>query len=85
MCILVPGIGYKSGPVAPVVPPAYIYRLTSPRMQGGMVRAIQGLLGIDQDGIYGPVTMAAVIAFQKVHGLVVDGEVGPLTFKALGG
>ena len=83
--ILVPGLEYESGPPAPVVPPSFIYRLTSPMMQDQMAKTIQSLLGIEQDGIYGPVTMAAVIAFQKAHGLVVDGEVGPLTFKALGG
>lgn len=35
------------------------------------------------DGIYGPKTRAAVIQFQKAHGLKPDGLVGPLTTKAL--
>jgi hypothetical protein len=36
------------------------------------------------DGIAGPVTIAAVKAFQKSKGLLVDGIVGPITLKALG-
>lgn len=36
------------------------------------------------DGIFGPKTLAAVIAFQKSHhGLTPNGIVGPLTWKAL--
>lgn len=37
------------------------------------------------DGVYGPDTEKAVIAFQRAKGLVDDGIVGPLTAKALGG
>lgn len=36
------------------------------------------------DGIYGPKTKAAVIAFQKKNGLVADGIVGPKTAAAIG-
>jgi N-acetyl-anhydromuramyl-L-alanine amidase AmpD len=35
------------------------------------------------DGAFGPVTEAAVKAFQERHGLEVDGIVGPLTWGAL--
>lgn len=36
-----------------------------------------------EDGVYGPHTLAAVIAFQKAQGLPDHGFVGPLTFAAL--
>lgn len=38
---------------------------------------------IDADGAFGPKTAAAVKAFQKAHGLTVDGVVGPKTWTAL--
>lgn len=36
------------------------------------------------DGAMGPVTTAAVVAFQKSKGLAADGKVGPITLAALG-
>jgi peptidoglycan hydrolase-like protein with peptidoglycan-binding domain len=36
-----------------------------------------------EDGIYGPATTGAAIAFQKGHGLTPDGIVGPITWAAL--
>ena len=47
--------------------------------------ALQSQLGISADGAFGPVTKAAVIAFQQRNGLLVDGIVGPQTRGALGG
>jgi hypothetical protein len=52
------------------------------------VRAVQVLLnkhgaGVEEDGIFGPITRAAVRTFQRDHELTPDGDVGPLTFAAL--
>lgn len=38
---------------------------------------------LDEDGIFGSDTHAAVIAFQASHGLGVDGMVGPKTWAIL--
>jgi hypothetical protein len=35
------------------------------------------------DGLGGAMTRAAIMDFQRLHGLAVDGEVGPLTWAAL--
>lgn len=36
------------------------------------------------DGLMGPASTAAVMAFQRAKGLAVDGKVGPITLAALG-
>lgn len=89
--ILVPGIAYSQGPAVTVSPPSPgIYRLKDPPMTGNKVAEIQEKLkgaGSDPgkpDGAFGPSTHAAVVDFQKSHGLVPDGEVGPQTAAALG-
>jgi hypothetical protein len=52
--------------------------------RGDAVREIQAALGIDADGVFGPLTERAVRRFQRRKGLVVDGVVGPQTRAALG-
>jgi len=50
------------------------------------INTISGRLGIGQlttDGIFGPRTQAAIIAFQQQFGLAADGVVGPLTWAKL--
>ncbi|MBL1405028.1 MAG: DUF3380 domain-containing protein [Rhizobiales bacterium] len=46
------------------------------------LRSCGYLLSVDGD--FGPVTRRAVIAFQKLHGLDVDGIVGPRTYEVIG-
>ena len=58
--------------------------------RGSEVRAVQqklknwGYYGGEVDGIFGPETHAAVMAFQRKNGLAVDGVVGSQTYAALG-
>jgi N-acetylmuramoyl-L-alanine amidase len=89
--ILVPGIEYTTGyPLPTPEPDTTIYRLTSPYMRGPIVNKIQvalqsrGYYLSVPDGIFGPLTLSAVINFQRDRGLVVDGEVGLQTLAALG-
>ena len=51
--------------------------------RGEMVRQVQRALHLLDDGIYGPITRDAVIAFQEQHRLIPDGIVGPATFAML--
>lgn len=63
-------------------PAAMAYKLGS---HGDAVAEIQRQLGVPVDGIFGPVTQAAVTDFQARNGLDVDGVVGPVTWTALFG
>src|SRR3989338_3453995 len=49
------------------------------------VQCLQGIVGATADGKFGPLTKAAVMAWQAGRGLVADGVVGPLTRAALMG
>jgi hypothetical protein len=72
------------GPGLP--PPRPVLRRGS---SGESVRCLQETLNnwggakLTVDGVFGPVTEAAVIRFQKAHGLVVDGVVGNQTWRSL--
>lgn len=48
------------------------------------IRRIQAIVGVKADGHYGPLTKAAVVAWQAAHFLKADGVVGPVTAKAMG-
>jgi murein L,D-transpeptidase YcbB/YkuD len=88
--ILVPGVAYDEGVTPlPLTPPTRVVHMGAAN-DPNVVRDIQNALvaaGIDPgpvDGKYGPKTTAAVAAFQRVRGLVMDGEVGPETAQELG-
>ena len=51
--------------------------------RGDPVKLVQTRLHLDADGIFGPATEAAMRQFQRDHGLVPDGIVGPLTWAAI--
>lgn len=56
--------------------------------KGGEVERLQRALAsliypVAIDGDFGPQTQAAVVAFQRSHGLAADGIVGPSTWRAL--
>ncbi|MCL2035403.1 MAG: peptidoglycan-binding protein [Oscillospiraceae bacterium] len=46
-------------------------------------RAYPSLPFIAVDGIFGPQTQGAVIAFQRMFGLTADGIIGPITWNAI--
>lgn len=51
--------------------------------KGFDVKQLQKVLGVTEDGIFGPNTQNAVKLFQEAHNLSQDGVVGPITNKAL--
>lgn len=89
--VMIPWVSYgPAGPTLNLSPPTHIYFIGAPNMNTTTVRDIQqGLLtaGFDPgqlDGRFGTKTAAAVAAFQRTKGLVMDGEVGSETASALG-
>jgi len=90
----VPMWGFLDGTriMAAVVPAVVVHsrllQLTAPYMVGADVRAVQARVGARVDGSFGPLTRAAVVAFQRRHWPSApaqwDGIVGPLTCRALG-
>ena len=64
--------------------PRVLHRVLHRGLTGQDVGLLQAALGVVVDGDFGPMTEAAVRAYQTRHGLVVDGWVGPATRRALG-
>jgi peptidoglycan hydrolase-like protein with peptidoglycan-binding domain len=50
---------------------------------GSDVKLVQHVVGVTADGVFGPITKAAVIRWQKAHNLSADGIVGPATWGAM--
>jgi hypothetical protein len=89
--VLVPGITTKKSEVPkPPKRPGLVLRVKTPPMKGEIVRDVQrqltelGFNSGPADGVYGGQTAAAVQAFQMSKRLLVDGEVGSTTARALG-
>jgi putative peptidoglycan binding protein len=76
----------QAPPSPPLPPPRPVLRRGS---TGESVRCLQMTLNnwggakLTVDGIFGPVTEAAVLRYQKAHGLVQDGVVGNQTWRSL--
>jgi len=51
--------------------------------EGDVVKELQKLLRLEDDGKFGPGTEAAVRQFQRDHNMVPDGIVGPKTWTTL--
>jgi peptidoglycan hydrolase-like protein with peptidoglycan-binding domain len=52
-------------------------------LAGDLVKQVQAKIGVPADGDFGAKTESAVRVFQRVHGIVPDGIVGPETWAAL--
>jgi peptidoglycan hydrolase-like protein with peptidoglycan-binding domain len=50
--------------------------------KGDAVKKWQSILGVKQDGVYGPATAAATKKWQTAHAIKADGVVGPATWTA---
>ena len=74
----------SGGPANAAPPDHYVYTPAAVAhhitILGVTVQQVQAKVGVAQDGIWGPLTNGAVIAWQKAHGLAADGIVGPLTW-----
>jgi len=73
----------KSAPTLPAAPATYSgYVRYGDR--GSEVRAVQRVVGVNVDGVFGPKTLAGVKRYQRSHNLAVDGIVGPKTGTKMG-
>ena len=75
---LIPAVETPAQPGAPTGRPT-LRRGAS----GELVKKIQIILGVEQAGLFGPKTEAALRLFQRERGLVPDGITGPKTWAAL--
>jgi N-acetylmuramoyl-L-alanine amidase len=90
-CALIPGVQYAStGANVRSRPSPFLLTAAPGAAPDPVIRRVQRALkaaGVDPgkiDGIYGPHTIVAVHAFQKLNRLVADGMVGPATAGKLG-
>lgn len=51
--------------------------------RGDDVKTLQNALNLIADGVFGKITHEVVVQYQKEHGLVANGVVGPKTWKVI--
>ena len=73
-----------AGQTAPPATPSVDFEIVRLHSQGPWVVKLQQALGITADGDFGPLTEAALKAYQQAHGLEADGIAGRQTYRALG-
>jgi peptidoglycan hydrolase-like protein with peptidoglycan-binding domain len=81
------GIMAGTGPTRPLIPAtAPTGRVTLRRgARGDLVRIVQRKLALEDDGIFGALTEAALRRFQRNNALVADGIAGPKSWVVIDG
>jgi N-acetylmuramoyl-L-alanine amidase len=85
---------YNNLPTSPPIGPAYPGMPLRVGSRGDSVALMQQYLNalsnifpsiprLSADGVFGPITQSAVIAFQRQFGLTPDGIIGPITWNAI--
>jgi len=81
---------FTPSPTPPTIWPPFPGVTLQRGMQGPSIRQVQERLNglganprLATDGVFGPLTEAAVMAFQRSMGLTADGVVGPITWNSL--
>jgi|GEM_PF-2149146 len=69
--------------VSAAFPDCAINTLLKIGSKGPEVQCLQQKIGVTTDGVFGPMTNAAVMVFQSHNGLIADGIVGPLSRAVL--
>nr|WP_238338382.1 peptidoglycan-binding protein [Pedococcus badiiscoriae] len=70
-------------PTTPPQPPSAVYSLLVAGATGPDVALAQKVIGTTPDGVFGPKTQAALVAWQRAHGLKVTGQLDPATWAAM--
>ena len=73
----------KFGPESLKAASKYVVKRRAVHKYPNTTKFVQGIVGVEADGKCGPKTKAAIIAYQKKHGLTPDGSAGPKTIRKM--